>query len=75
MTAADSGARQVRLDASTPGSPADLGLLRRDDELVEALRLRTDRPPHDRVTRLFLALLVEVDAASPARRAMTDSRR
>ncbi|UGQ14569.1 hypothetical protein LO772_13850 [Yinghuangia sp. ASG 101] len=75
MTAADSGARQMRLDTTTPRAPADLGMLRRDDELVETLRRRTDQPPHDRVSRLFLALLAEVDAGPSVRRAMTDSRR
>ncbi|HSA52653.1 MAG TPA: hypothetical protein VLH10_21415 [Yinghuangia sp.] len=73
MTAADPGARRMRLGTPTPRALSDLGLLRSDDELVETLRLRTDRPPHDRVTRLFQALLAEVDAVPSARRAMTDS--
>jgi hypothetical protein len=54
--------RQVPVGTPASRAPADLGLLHRDDELVEALRLRSDRPQGDRVAGLFHALLAEIDA-------------
>jgi hypothetical protein len=64
--------RQVRVGAPAPRALADLGLLRRDDELVETLRQRSVRPPADRLARLFHALLAEVDAVPAGRRPLTD---
>ncbi|MDI2126829.1 hypothetical protein [Yinghuangia seranimata] len=72
MTARVPGMRQVRMGAPTPRALADLGLLRRDDELVETLRLRATWSSGDRVTRLFHALLAEVDAGPAVRRAVSD---
>ncbi|MEU8135466.1 hypothetical protein [Streptodolium elevatio] len=72
MNAGIPGMRQVRVGTPTPRALADLGLLRRDDELVETLRLRNGRPQGDRLARLFHALLAEVDAVPGGRRAVTD---
>lgn len=72
MTAGVPGMRRVRIGTPPGHAPADLGLLYRDDELVETLRRRIGRPSEDRVTRLFHALLAEVDAGPSGRRTVTD---
>lgn len=53
---------------------ADLGLLRQDDEFVEQLRRRRPTSAHDRVARLFGALLAEVDGAAANRRRVVSDR-
>lgn len=53
---------------------ADLGLLRQDDEFVEQLRRRRPAPTHDRVARLFGALLAEVDGTAANRRRVVSDR-
>lgn len=74
MNAGIPGMRPVRrVGTPTPRNLADLGLLRRDDELVETLRLRTGgRAQGDRLARLFHALLAEVDAVPGGRRTVSD---
>lgn len=73
MNAGIPGMRHVHVGASAPRALADLGLLRRDDELVETLRARTAGHPNtDRLARLFHALVAEVDGVPAGRRAVTD---
>ncbi|MCF2530085.1 hypothetical protein [Yinghuangia soli] len=68
MNAGIPGMRKLRVGPPTPRALADLGLLRRDDEFVETLRRRSARTSGDRVSRLFQALLAEVDANPAGRR-------
>lgn len=72
MNAGIPGMRRMRVGTPTSRAVADLRLLRRDDEFVEMLRLRSARPAGDRVSRLFQALLAEVDANPTGRRPVHD---